>query len=204
MGEHCGYKGITLHFAQHSGGLRKRNYYVPACEIIVGGVPPGCTCNLLPVGFEICCLLYSSTGFPSLVSWQMQHRSRLRDMMRHPCDTALPTSTLHRRLSPADGQRIRSAIHDMLLDVAMLYVNIDDTVVRQIQTAARQMILEARRSEAACPSQPSHAVNTLADGDHSRVRPNWERAAADSSSTATPMDLSDDEVQATTAKRPRS
>ena len=176
------------------------------CFTLFGGVPPGCTCNLLPVGFEICCLLYSSTGFPSLVSWQMQHRSRLRDMMRHPCDTALPTSTLHRRLSPAAGQRISSAIKDMLLDAHSRGLNLDPngTVVREIQAAARQMILEAQRSEAACPSQPSHAVNTLADGDHSRVRPNWERAAADSSSTATPMDLSDDEVQATAAKRPRS
>ena len=176
------------------------------CFTLFGGVPPGCTCNLLPVGFEICCLLLSSSGFPSLVSWQMQHRSRLRDMMRHPCDTALLTSTLHRRLSPADGQRISSAIMDMLRDARSRGLNLDPngTVVRQIQTAARQMILEARRSEAACPSQPAHAVNTFANGDHSRVRPNLERAAADSSSTATPMNLSDDEVQTTTAKRPRS
>ena len=41
--------GTLRNFAQHSGGMRKRNYYVLACEIIVGGVPPGCTCNLLPV-----------------------------------------------------------------------------------------------------------------------------------------------------------
>ena len=59
--------GGTLRLQRHiftlctaSWGLRKRHYYVPACEIIVGGVPPGCTCNLLPVGFEICCLRRSA------------------------------------------------------------------------------------------------------------------------------------------------
>ena len=95
---------------------------------------------------------------------------------------------------------------DMLRDARSRGLNLDENgpVAREIKARASQMIIEAERSEAACESQPSHAVNTLADGDHSRVRPNWERAAADSSSTATPMDLSDDEVQATTAKRPRS